>query len=97
MEPISEGMDQPRHLRGRLRLLAAALAGPPVLPVAAHGAPPPDYDARAAAPPVPAPPSTHRAQKRLRRALGRQGVVRVDPSTGTPRLVGRLDGPLTTG
>src|SRR5918996_1120554 len=34
-------------------------------------------------------------QTRLRRALGRTGVVDVDPVTGTPRRVARLNGFLT--
>ena len=32
----------------------------------------------------------------LRRSLGVQGVVSIDPLTGTPRMVGRLDGFLTS-
>lgn len=36
-----------------------------------------------------------RAQEALARALGSQGVVDVDPRTGTPRMVSRLDGFLT--
>ena len=35
------------------------------------------------------------AQESLRRSLGIQGVVDVDPLTGTPRVVARLDGFLT--
>jgi len=35
------------------------------------------------------------AQESLRRSLGLQGVVDVDPLTGTPRVVARLDGFLT--
>src|SRR5688572_20088987 len=35
------------------------------------------------------------AQDALRRSLGLHGVVDVDPLTGTPRVVGRLDGFLT--
>lgn len=39
-------------------------------------------------------PGTH-AQDSLRRSLGMHGVVDVDPLTGTPRVVARLDGFLT--
>ena len=35
------------------------------------------------------------AQEALRRSLGMHGVVDVDPLTGTPRVVARLDGFLT--
>ncbi len=40
-------------------------------------------------------PSAERAARSLRRTLGRQGVVDVDPRTDTPRVVARLDGFLT--
>ena len=40
-------------------------------------------------------PSAERAGRALRRTLGRQGVVDVDPRTDTPRVVARLDGFLT--
>ncbi len=36
-----------------------------------------------------------RARTDLRRALGDQGVLEVDPLTGTPRVLARLDGTLT--
>ena len=39
--------------------------------------------------------STQRARVVLARRLGSQGVVAVDPMTGTLRMVGRLDGFLT--
>jgi extracellular elastinolytic metalloproteinase len=50
-----------------------------------------DVRARAAA----APARTNAAQSSLRRSLGVQGVVDVDPLTGTPRVVAKLDGFLT--
>jgi hypothetical protein len=61
---------------------------PPVLPF---------YDVRdgAATPPASAPPTTREARTALRTALGRQGVLDIDPRTGTPRALGRLDGALT--
>jgi hypothetical protein len=43
----------------------------------------------------PPPPSLGTARAGLRRALGRQGVLELDPITATPRFVGRLDGFLT--
>ena len=39
--------------------------------------------------------ATRAGRARLRRALGRQAVVAVDPLTGTPRALARLDGTLT--
>jgi extracellular elastinolytic metalloproteinase len=46
--------------------------------------------------PLRAPSSAARsARARLARALGPQAVVDVDPITGTPRMVGRLNGALT--
>jgi extracellular elastinolytic metalloproteinase len=50
-----------------------------------------DVRARAAASPARA----NEAQSSLRRSLGIQGVVDVDPLTGTPRVVAKLDGFLT--
>ncbi|HKG36940.1 MAG TPA: M36 family metallopeptidase [Solirubrobacterales bacterium] len=45
--------------------------------------------------PQPPPPTLGHARADLRRALGPQGVLELDPVTGTPRFVGRLDGLLT--
>jgi hypothetical protein len=42
-----------------------------------------------------APARASAAQETLRRSLGVQGVVDIDPLTGTPRVVARLDGFLT--
>jgi extracellular elastinolytic metalloproteinase len=53
----------------------------------------PFFDVRASAAQVPARASA--AQETLRRSLGVQGVVDIDPLTGTPRVVARLDGFLT--
>ena len=82
--------------------LTAALAG--ATPAAAQqgeGA----FDARAreraaitasGAPPARRPTAAmRRARGALQRSLGRQGVVDVDPLTGTPRVLARLDGALT--
>lgn len=41
------------------------------------------------------PAATLEAASRLRRSLGVQGIVSLDPMTGTPRQVARLDGYLT--
>lgn len=57
----------------------------------AHGRP--FFDVRASAADVPARASA--AQEALRRSLGVQGVIDIDPLTGTPRVVARLDGFLT--
>jgi extracellular elastinolytic metalloproteinase len=91
-------MHPPRFFRGCRRLLAAAaFTALAAMPAAAHAIEPApgDYDARAAAAGAQTAPSARRAQKRLRHSLGDRGVVRVDPLTGTPRFVGRLDGALT--
>jgi hypothetical protein len=45
--------------------------------------------------PSSAPPTTREARTELRTALGRQGVLDIDPRTGTPRALERLDGTLT--
>src|SRR5215213_6477095 len=58
----------------------------------------PDFDSREHRPIRAAAPESAgaiRARDRLSARLGRQGVVDVDPRTGTPRFVGRLDGFLT--
>ncbi|MGY0236746.1 M36 family metallopeptidase [Longispora urticae] len=74
-----------------------ARADPPTTPGgAARGERPPDYDARTGA--GRAAPDRGAANPRvhaLRDALGAQGIVDIDPLTGTPRLVTRLDGFLT--
>jgi hypothetical protein len=44
---------------------------------------------------IAAPQRPNAAQDELRRSLGVQGVVDVDPLTGTPRVVAKLDGFLT--
>jgi extracellular elastinolytic metalloproteinase len=51
-----------------------------------------DFDARGSAL---RPVRPNRAQAALKRSLGHQGVVALDPRTGTPRVVARLDGFLT--
>jgi extracellular elastinolytic metalloproteinase len=51
-----------------------------------------DFDARTSAL---RPARPNRAQAMLRRSLGQQGVVLLDPRTGTPRVVAKLDGFLT--
>lgn len=53
----------------------------------------PFFDARAAE--AAAGRGANAAQEALRRSLGVHGVVDVDPRTGTPRVVARLDGFLT--
>ena len=45
---------------------------------------------------VDVPRATARAQDRLRRKLGARALLQPDPSTGTPRIVARLDGFLTS-
>ena len=81
----------------RLLIICAALAA---VPAAAHaqvqGPPaPPDVDARADDAPAKRGAGTRGAQARLRSTLGREGILRVDPSTGTPGLLLRRDGFLT--
>jgi extracellular elastinolytic metalloproteinase len=51
-----------------------------------------DFDIR---PPAGEPVRPTAAQATLRRSLGRQGVLALDPRTGTPRVLARLDGFLT--
>ena len=53
------------------------------------------YDRRSEQAPVAPAAALGSGQERLRRRLGRQGVVRREPGTGTPRLVIRRDGFLT--
>ena len=58
----------------------------------------PTFDSRERSPVQPAAPESAaaiRARDQLGARLGRQGVVSVDPRTGTPRFVGKLDGALT--
>jgi hypothetical protein len=58
----------------------------------------PDLDVRERTrlrPVVPASAAALRARDRLNARLGRQGVFELDPRTGTPRIVARLDGFLT--
>ena len=74
---------------------AADAPGPGALPTAEPG--PPDYDSRQAAPPAPVSRSRREALSRLRRDLGPRGLVRLDPLTATPRLVGKSAGFLTAG
>jgi Ca2+-binding RTX toxin-like protein len=66
-------------------------------PALSHGVGERDFDVRAreARTPEPPPPSLGAARADLRRQLGRQGVLDLDPVTGTPRIVARLDGFLT--
>ena len=66
-------------------------------PALSAGVGEPDFDVRKreALTPEPPPPSLGAARADLRRALGRQGVLDLDPVTGTPRIVARLDGFLT--
>ena len=52
-------------------------------------------DASAGAPPVPPAPGVRDAALRLREKLGPQTIVDIDPKTGTPRQIMRLDGSLT--
>ncbi|GIG61727.1 hypothetical protein Lfu02_60990 [Longispora fulva] len=75
----------------------AAQADPPTPPGAAsRGERPPDYDARTGAGPANLARAAGNTQVRaLRDALGTQGIVDIDPLTGTPRLVAKLDGFLT--
>jgi extracellular elastinolytic metalloproteinase len=51
-----------------------------------------DFDSRRSAL---RPVRPNRAQAALKRSLGQQGVVALDPRTGTPRVVAKLDGFLT--
>jgi extracellular elastinolytic metalloproteinase len=51
------------------------------------------FDVRSAGAAAPAPAGA--AQAQLRDSLGVQGIVDIDPLTGTPRLVAKLDGFLT--
>ena len=57
----------------------------------------PDFDLRAkeALRPEPLPPAVGAARAELRRSLGRQGILELDPVTGTVRFAGRRDGFLT--
>ena len=87
---------------GTLAALVAASAASAVGPKGkAHGRPGFDVNGTAAAKSelrargrsLDARPST--AVRSLRDQLGREGVVRLDPLTGTPSIVARLDGSLT--
>jgi hypothetical protein len=54
------------------------------------------YDAREQDPrDAPLPAGTQRERRELARELGRDGVIDIDPATGTPRVVVDLDGALT--
>jgi len=99
-------MDRSRTRRAAGRwvaaLLSAALLLPfDPLPVPARSDHRPSHEGRVApgfldaranglAPPAPSP-----AQRALARSLGPLGVLQLDPTTGTPRVVARLDGSLT--
>ncbi|WP_412538301.1 M36 family metallopeptidase [Longispora sp. K20-0274] len=74
-----------------------ARADPPRPPGAAtKGERPPDYDARTGASMASLARTAGNPQVRaLRDALGPQGIVDIDPVTGTPRLVAKVDGFLT--
>jgi extracellular elastinolytic metalloproteinase len=78
------------------RASAASRADHPATPASARGSADPSgevapYDARRVA----APRTLAVAADALRPSLGAQGVVSIDPLTGTPRSVARLDGLLT--
>jgi extracellular elastinolytic metalloproteinase len=87
-------------------LMAFPAAAGAVAPAAARGGPQPFFDVRAAAvdrggAPGARPPRTlsardRAAQRRLVRGLGRQAVLDLDPITATPRVLGRLNGALTS-
>ncbi len=74
----------------------ALLAAPAAAPAAGPG-PRPYFDIREGRAATPAAPRAGAASARaaLRRSLGAQAVVDVDPLTATPRVVARLDGALT--
>jgi len=91
-------------VRGRIRPLLVALAALLALSSVAYGAERRDrsrgpsdrfLDVRDGAR-APVSDATRSAQRRLLRRLGRGGVVRVAPTTGTPRLVTDLRGSLTS-
>ncbi|MBI5104474.1 MAG: hypothetical protein HZB46_05720 [Solirubrobacterales bacterium] len=86
-------------MRTGMVLAAAGIAA--LAPGAAAKSPDHPVDVReplrdaAARRPAPGPPAERRAREALARRLGDQGVVDVDPLTGTVRALGRLDGALT--
>jgi len=76
---------------------APAIARAPVAPASAGAAARPFLDLRAAATQRPRALGARaaRSRDRLAASLGRSGVLDIEPSTGTPRVVARLDGLLT--
>jgi hypothetical protein len=99
-----------RHLAAAAgTALVAALAAFPAAAGAAAppsaGGPKPFFDVRAAAkdragasaaaPARTLPATSRSARSRLVRGLGEQAVLEADAITGTPRVLGRLDGALT--
>ena len=89
---------------GALRATAALVLGSVLLPASAAAfQPSPDqrepFDVRDRPGPLgrlvtPSPP-VGLAQAKLRATLGPQGLLQIDPRTGTPRILARLDGFLT--
>jgi hypothetical protein len=89
-------------LAAALAVAASILAVAPKVSAAVRSprsrafAPAPSLDVRRpVASPVQLAAATARARADLGRALGREGVFQLDPHTGTPRVVARLDGFLT--
>jgi extracellular elastinolytic metalloproteinase len=72
-------------------MAAAVLSATLALPAVRASAALPDFDSRSRA----APAQASAAQASLARRLGSEGLVQVDPTTRTPRVVARLDGFLT--
>jgi extracellular elastinolytic metalloproteinase len=96
-----------KRLRHARLATVLALAALPASAVAADkvvtGDPPPraldrgpaSFDVRDRAPAARPTSGARRAQRTLRRGLGRQGVIQLDRDTGTPAIVARRDGFLT--
>ncbi len=81
---------------------ASATSAPKPAGTIVHGSPSardqglPDFDARDGSTyRAVAPPGAQAAREALSASLGEQGVLQIDPQTGTPRVVARLDGFLT--
>src|SRR4051794_41746940 len=86
-----------RRSAGALLALAGGCVLVPATAVARERPrlPPRNVDARTASPLSSVTANAGDAVLRLRRTLGREGIVSVDAATGTPRVVARLDGFLT--
>ena len=86
---------------GSVLLATVVVAGLPGAIAGAQQAKTPDaplpvLDSSSGAAPLPPAPGVRAAAQRLREKLGRETIVDIDPKSGTPREVLRLDGFLST-